>query len=140
MSSDGDLHQDDDYNDNGDDEPPLLDPSLLAGLDESQRADARAAAASARRAEPRAEERRALAEAVERRRRERQARKQDAEMDRRRTAMSTTTMLGGCSGVVGIGVDGGITAEGGGLAYLGRDKRGAASHTSGGGGCGNLRP
>ena len=48
----------------------LIDPSLLANLSESERAEALAAAAAAKRAEERAEER-ALQRAIERKKQER---------------------------------------------------------------------
>jgi hypothetical protein len=157
--------------------PPLIDPSLLAGLTDTERAEALAAAAAAFRAERRAEERarqrssasavgggaagdnvgeaadgdnnnddddddeddvverRALAEALESRRKAREMDK-FAEMERLRTATSTTAMGGYSPGIVG-GIDGGWLEGGGvgpvgGLAYLGRDKRGACRISGGG--------
>ena len=52
------------------DDTPLIDPSLLAKLSESERSEALAAAAAAKRAEERAEQR-AIERALERKRQER---------------------------------------------------------------------
>jgi hypothetical protein len=56
--------------DSNDEQPPLIDPALLAGLSESDRQEALAAAATAKRAEERAEQR-ALERAVKRKEEER---------------------------------------------------------------------
>ena len=129
-----------------DGETPLIDPSLLANLSESERAEALAAAAAAQRAEKRAEERakqraaaaaassnggsglseeqeehRALAEAQEQRRRDRD-RERAAELER----------LGGGRkpiGGIGIGSSSANANNGGGsggeLVFVSKKRRGA---------------
>lgn len=74
----------------------LIDPSLLANLSESERAEALAAAAAAKRAEERAEER-ALQRAIERKKQERlleQEREREAELERlKRGSLSSSGLV-----------------------------------------------
>jgi ATP-dependent RNA helicase DDX23/PRP28 len=81
-----------------DDDPPLIDPSLLAKLSESERAEALAAAAAAKRAEERAEER-ALQRALEKKRQER-LQERESELEKARLKKR------GLGGGVSSGTDG----------------------------------
>jgi len=128
----------------GNDDAPLIDPSLLANLTESERAEALAAAAAAQRAEKRAEERakqraaaaatqpilseeqeeqRALAEAQEQRRRDRE-RERDAERER----LDSRNPVGIGSSNNANGVEGGS----GGMLFVSKKKRGAGPISSAG--------
>ena len=133
-----------------DNNTPLIDPSLLADLTESERAEALAAAEAAQRAEKRAEERakqravqqasssdvkvsggetlteeqeeeRAIAEALERRMRERQ-RERNAEKERLMGAVSRTAAV--------IGSDNKGSNGGGGLMFVSKRKRGVGQISS----------
>ena len=89
------------------DDPPLIEPSLLKGLSDAERAEALATAAAAKRAEERAEQR-ALQRALERKERERQAeREREAQMEEeRRKKRSLFNSSGGGNGSL-TGKDGG---------------------------------